>query len=154
MRHIKLNALKTTLLCVSGLGLFTANSPAYAGGCGLGVNPALCQTGVNVNPGTGPVFDNMNVNVHQPMGFLRSVDYQRAPNVSITRVHGLTDSAGLSDFPSAFSNGCHPTSTAYCREDKGVPVNVQFNTPQVQACLLYTSPSPRDGLLSRMPSSA
>ena len=25
---------------------------------------------------------------------------------------------------------------------------------QLQACLLYTSPSPRDGLLSRMPSSA
>ena len=25
---------------------------------------------------------------------------------------------------------------------------------QAQACLLYTSPSPRDGLLSRMPSSA
>ena len=27
-------------------------------------------------------------------------------------------------------------------------------TPQVWICLLYTSPSPRDGLLSRMPSSA
>ena len=26
--------------------------------------------------------------------------------------------------------------------------------PQAVACLLYTSPSPRDGLLSRMPSSA
>ena len=26
--------------------------------------------------------------------------------------------------------------------------------PQFQDCLLYTSPSPRDGLLSRMPSSA
>ena len=25
---------------------------------------------------------------------------------------------------------------------------------QLQVCLLYTSPSPRDGLLSRMPSSA
>ena len=25
---------------------------------------------------------------------------------------------------------------------------------ELQACLLYTSPSPRDGLLSRMPSSA
>ena len=25
---------------------------------------------------------------------------------------------------------------------------------RLQACLLYTSPSPRDGLLSRMPSSA
>ena len=32
-----------------------------------------------------------------------------------------------------------------------------FHTPeniQDAACLLYTSPSPRDGLLSRMPSSA
>ena len=27
-------------------------------------------------------------------------------------------------------------------------------TPNLRACLLYTSPSPRDGLLSRMPSSA
>ena len=25
---------------------------------------------------------------------------------------------------------------------------------QIESCLLYTSPSPRDGLLSRMPSSA
>ena len=29
-----------------------------------------------------------------------------------------------------------------------------MTTQQVIACLLYTSPSPRDGLLSRMPSSA
>ena len=28
------------------------------------------------------------------------------------------------------------------------------NDAQYQDCLLYTSPSPRDGLLSRMPSSA
>ena len=28
------------------------------------------------------------------------------------------------------------------------------NARTLQACLLYTSPSPRDGLLSRMPSSA
>ena len=28
------------------------------------------------------------------------------------------------------------------------------NTDQYYICLLYTSPSPRDGLLSRMPSSA
>ena len=27
-------------------------------------------------------------------------------------------------------------------------------TPMLDICLLYTSPSPRDGLLSRMPSSA
>ena len=28
------------------------------------------------------------------------------------------------------------------------------NCPEIDPCLLYTSPSPRDGLLSRMPSSA
>ena len=28
------------------------------------------------------------------------------------------------------------------------------NLPETKSCLLYTSPSPRDGLLSRMPSSA
>ena len=27
-------------------------------------------------------------------------------------------------------------------------------SPKINTCLLYTSPSPRDGLLSRMPSSA
>ena len=32
-------------------------------------------------------------------------------------------------------------------------VEMLFNV-KVTACLLYTSPSPRDGLLSRMPSSA
>ena len=37
--------------------------------------------------------------------------------------------------------------------------NIQVNTPIISAamdtvCLLYTSPSSRDGLLSRMPSSA
>ena len=32
--------------------------------------------------------------------------------------------------------------------------NVDEGSGAVMACLLYTSPSPRDGLLSRMPSSA
>ena len=35
-----------------------------------------------------------------------------------------------------------------------IPEEVKQLQPKVQACLLYTSPSPRDGLLSRMPSSA
>ena len=33
-------------------------------------------------------------------------------------------------------------------------VQGQVLLPQGAVCLLYTSPSPRDGLLSRMPSSA
>ena len=41
--------------------------------------------------------------------------------------------------------------------DDLVPVEVrprQRAVPAAEICLLYTSPSPRDGLLSRMPSSA
>ena len=43
----------------------------------------------------------------------------------------------------------HTPSDGYKRKTKGSLINRQATT-----CLLYTSPSPRDGLLSRMPSSA
>ena len=36
----------------------------------------------------------------------------------------------------------------------GIETLQMLRGAQPQACLLYTSPSPRDGLLSRMPSSA
>ena len=40
------------------------------------------------------------------------------------------------------------------RENAGYENVVRENAGHENACLLYTSPSPRDGLLSRMPSSA
>ena len=41
------------------------------------------------------------------------------------------------------------------KSKNGKEVQVTFDTPGIYYyCLLYTSPSPRDGLLSRMPSSA
>ena len=44
----------------------------------------------------------------------------------------------------------------YCHRVRQVmtELGLTYITVNVQACLLYTSPSPRDGLLSRMPSSA
>ena len=44
----------------------------------------------------------------------------------------------------------------YANEPTGSTVTLGFNVPQsgAYACLLYTSPSPRDATLSRMPSSA
>ena len=36
----------------------------------------------------------------------------------------------------------------------GAPIRYKFTADGTVSCLLYTSPSPRDGLLSRMPSSA
>ena len=40
------------------------------------------------------------------------------------------------------------------RHDIEMLIEMNSLAKQVIACLLYTSPSPRDGLLSRMPSSA
>ena len=39
-------------------------------------------------------------------------------------------------------------------EEKIIPPYADYFLCTVESCLLYTSPSPRDGLLSRMPSSA
>ena len=39
-------------------------------------------------------------------------------------------------------------------EEKALAADIQAKLNAYYACLLYTSPSPRDGLLSRMPSSA
>ena len=40
------------------------------------------------------------------------------------------------------------------RSDRGVTKKIKDTMMMLNLCLLYTSPSPRDGLLSRMPSSA
>ena len=40
------------------------------------------------------------------------------------------------------------------KRQKADGTGMEYSPGKVSACLLYTSPSPRDGLLSRMPSSA
>ena len=45
-------------------------------------------------------------------------------------------------------------STFHCYSNSLTLIIYTFNFLRHRACLLYTSPSPRDGLLSRMPSSA
>ena len=109
--------IKGSLLVVlSGVSLVSMSSAAFAGGCGYGAPASQnCGTNVVVSTGTAPVFDPMTVHINQPMGHLRTVQFNRAPNVSITRVHGMGHTAGLEDAPSGFTNGCHPESTYYCR---------------------------------------
>ena len=47
-----------------------------------------------------------------------------------------------------------PNDTFSALEDNLLDQELEVLTEESQTCLLYTSPSPRDGLLSRMPSSA
>ena len=46
------------------------------------------------------------------------------------------------------------SSSEWYRNEKGLRAETVTYTLSLLSCLLYTSPSPRDGLLSRMPSSA
>ena len=68
----------------------------------------------------------------------------------------------------AFESSCDETAAAVVRDGRTVLSDVIASQADMHAvyggvvpeiasrkhCLLYTSPSPRDGLLSRMPSSA
>ncbi len=116
------------LAALSGLSLAVISTPAMAGGCGYGA-PVNCNAGVNVIPTEAPSFGPMTVANNNPLGHLRTINFQRSPHVSITRIHGMAPTASLADAPSGFTGGCHPSSTQYCRANAGQPVSVQLNTP-------------------------
>ena len=135
--------IKVSVLAVlSGLSLIGFSNPAVAGNCGYG--NTNCDIGVNVIPSAPASFGPMTVNTVNPAGYMRSIDFQRAPNVSITRIHGLQNTANVADAPSGFTNGCYPTSTQYCRADVGTPVSVQLSAPvtaaPVVAAPVYQAP--------------
>ena len=64
-----------------------------------------------------------------------------------SRLRGFVVSGGSSDGTVTFKNTSSGATLLV------LPVNAD-TTETLNICLLYTSPSPRDGLLSRMPSSA
>ena len=128
------------MAAVSSLSLLASAAPALAGGCMNGA--PNCNMGVNVIPSAPAQFGPMTVHTAHPMGHLRNVDFQRAPNVSITRVHGMMPTASLSDAPSGFTTGCHPTSTQYCRSDVGTPVSVEMMSPAPVVAAPYVAPAP------------
>lgn len=135
---------KTLLLGAVGLvGTMTLSGTALAGHCGPGQNQGPnCDMAVKVINEYAPRFEPMTIRNTPPMGHFRSIQFQRSPNVSITRVHGMAPNAGLTDAPSAFTKGCHPTSTAYCRQDAGTPVNVQMQAPAPMPAPVYVAPRP------------
>lgn len=129
-----------TLAAISSLSLMASAAPAMAGGCFNGA--PNCNIGVQVIPAAPAQFGPMTVRTAHPMGHLRQIDFQRAPNVSITRVHGMAPTASLADAPSGFTGGCFPTSTNYCRASAGTPVGVSLATaPAPVVAAPYVAPA-------------
>jgi len=71
--------IKFIATAMSAVGLLSAASVANAGNC---AGPD-CSIGVQYTPGIAAKFGPMTVSDNHPMGHLRTVDFQRAPNVSI-----------------------------------------------------------------------
>ena len=65
--------------------------------------------------------------------------------------HEVTDPHGIPTLRTAYDVTIR---SAYTQQSLSSPVAVAGQAATRGDCLLYTSPSPRDGLLSRMPSSA
>lgn len=151
------------LVTAAASGVFMASvSTAAFAGCGgkticnpgvmayEGVQSASCvgpAPVVNCNPGVS-VYGNSadpraNIGVYNstPYGHLKTVQYQNTQNVNIMRVHSRAPAVALSDAPSAFTGGCTPTSTAYCRAPQGTPVRVAFN-PAPAPAPVYHAPVP------------
>lgn len=129
--------ISKALLGVLSAGLLAV--PAFAGNCFGG----SCETPVHVLPSYAPEFGPMTIRNENPLGHLRSVNFQRAPNVSITRIHSLGPTASLSDAPSSFTGGCHPSSTTYCRQNAGVSGLTQPLAPIFQAPTFQAAPVPQ-----------
>ena len=84
------------------------------------------------------------LSVQSPVGVVAAVTPWNYPMSMLTR-----------KMAPALAAGC----TLVLKPAEATPLNAKaifevFHDAGVPACLLYTSPSPRDGLLSRMPSSA
>ena len=71
------------------------------------------------------------------IGILAHVDAGKT-----TLTESLLYASGAISEPGSVEKGTTRTDTMFLERQRGI------------TCLLYTSPSPRDGLLSRMPSSA
>ena len=152
------------LVTAAASGVFMASvSTAAFAGCGgnVGCNPGVmafegvssaecrgpapvanCNPGVNVYGNASDPRANVGVYNSTPYGHLKTVQYQNTQNVNIMRVHSRTPAVALSDAPSAFTGGCTPTSTTYCREQQGTPVRVAFN-PAPAPAPVYVAPAPR-----------
>ena len=67
---------------------------------------------------------------------------------------GIVIGAAIGHFEPQFGAKLQPFADGFIKLIKMLLAPIIFGTVVVGICLLYTSPSPRDGLLSRMPSSA
>ena len=66
----------------------------------------------------------------------------------------IADVLGCKNEPKEIQKALDNATPEQMLELKKAEADFEIKMKELEVCLLYTSPSPRDGLLSRMPSSA
>ena len=89
--------------------------------------------------------------IRERLGFLKNVglDY-----LTLSRTSGTLSGGESQRIRLASQIGSGLTGVLYVLDEPSIGLHQRDNERLLKTCLLYTSPSPRDGLLSRMPSSA
>ena len=95
--------------------------------------------------------DTVNIELTEPLtGITFSAEAVDQNGVQIT-----CDGANDGEINTTADGGVPPYTYTWTYEGDPIPdTNNASDLTELEPCLLYTSPSPRDGLLSRMPSSA
>ena len=100
---------------------------------------------------TGLFTDRENAAKHLDAGAKKVIISAPAKGADVTLALGVNDDAYDPDEHHVISNA---SCTTNCLAPVAKVLHENFGILRGYICLLYTSPSPRDGLLSRMPSSA
>ena len=158
LKKVGLTALATTLV----------TSASVAGELSVSGSAALSYTGLSSNADTNPwamgdsikfngggdLDNGMTVSVYYELDGGTYDDYNLKVGMgdagTISFSGASSSGSGVDKLKDIVPNAYTPVYEATDSTDSGL-IDASGNT---QTCLLYTSPSPRDGLLSRMPSSA
>ena len=119
-------------------------------GLALSLVSVVCASGSDGAPVPPTGFvTRWNTDVTVRYGY----DYIYIADTARNQIRLPLSAGGTYDFVVSWGDGHEDTITEYNQEEVTHTYKIAGEY-EVTICLLYTSPSPRDGLLSRMPSSA
>ena len=126
------------------------------GGCSIGARPIDLHLKAFEAMGASITLADGNIKAEVPQGLKGAQIYLDFPSVGATE--NVLMAAAMAEGKTILENAAEePEIVDLATYLNSMGANIRgagTNVIRIEGCLLYTSPSPRDGLLSRMPSSA
>ncbi|PHR92331.1 MAG: hypothetical protein COA69_08105 [Robiginitomaculum sp.] len=124
---------------LAGVFVAASSTAAYAG-CSVGVHNPICDPRLISHPSLASAPAPIHIYGQQPYGYLKQFAYKNTPNVNIMRLHSRAPLISLGDRPVAFTNGCMPSSTVYCRAPQILPAPMPVPAPYIAPPTLIAMP--------------